>query len=440
MKNVPVLSKPRIYPSWASRAYRQLRLFNAYLQHKFYKTYHRVWTPLFLEKNQWSDQETIMELQLEGLKALLQHAKTHTPYYKNYPEVKEMEDLEDMPILTKKNIHENYDKLLVKAVPGTVVTSSGTVSISTIMRDNRLSNKWGTERFQNWHNAPNNKQCFLWGSIYTTDKPILYGDKLYLPVDSLNTREDALNYLNMINDFKPGRLRAYVSGVRFLAHFALEEGITPKVGVIETTAEMLPPEARDLIEEAFQCPVFNFYSSEECAAMAQDCEEHDGLHINAERYIIEEVEGNLLITDLLNYSMPLVRYDIQDMGQLSRKKCPCGRGLPMIKNIEGRVIDFLYTISGKWIPSLSPRDSIIGDYLWVSKYQWVQTEQGKATLRIQPWPDMKVPSMEEIEKAIKKHWKEDELEIKPEIVDSMILTKSGKQIFVVTDLHPWEMN
>jgi phenylacetate-CoA ligase len=410
------------------------------LKHRFDKSYYRVWTPWFLEENQWNDQDTIRELQLEGLKALLQHARTHTSFYKGYPEITELDDLETIPILTKQIIHDNYDRLLVKTVPGTVVTSSGTVSVSTIMRDNRLSDKWGAERFQNWHSAPNYKQCFLWGAIYTTEKPVLYGGKLYLPVDSLNTREDALNYLKMINDFKPGRLRAYVSGARFLAHFALEEGITPEVGVIETTAEMLHPEARNLIEEAFQCPVFNFYSSEECSALAQDCGEHDELHINAERYIVEEVDGNLLITDLLNYSMPLVRYDIQDLGQLSNRSCPCGRGLPLIKNIEGRVIDFLYTKSGKWVPSLSPRDADIGDIRWVSKYQWIQAEQGKVTLRIQPWPDMEVPRMEEIERAIKMRWPEDELEVKPEIVDSMIMTKSGKQIFVVTDLRPWEMN
>ena len=432
--------KKRIYPLWASLTYKQLRRINSYYQYRFNKTYYRVWNPWFLETNQWNDQESIQNIQLEGLKALLQHAKKNTNYYKNYPEIESIDDLKNMPILSKQIIHDNYDRLLVNNVPGTIVTSSGTISVSTIMRDNRLNNKWGEDRFQNWHKVPNTKQCFLWGALYTTDKPILFGDKLFLPVDSLNTREDALNYLKMISSFKPHRIRAYVSGIRFLAHYALEEGIRPMVGAIETNSEVLSQEARTLIEEAFQCPVFNFYSSEECSAMAQDCEEHGDLHINAERYIIEEADGKLLVTDLLNYSMPLIRYDIQDLVQLSNKKCPCDRGLPLIKNVEGRVIDFLYTKSGKWIPSFSPSHTSIEDYHWISKYQWVQTEQGKATLRIQPWPDMEIPSRKEIERGISMRWPKDELDVQPEIVDSMILTKSGKQIFVITDLYPWEMS
>ena len=77
----------KLYPSWALYSFKQLRLLRAYFRHKFDKTYYRVWTPWFLEKNQWNDEEEIKKLQLEGLKSLLKHAKKNTSFYKDYPEI-----------------------------------------------------------------------------------------------------------------------------------------------------------------------------------------------------------------------------------------------------------------------------------------------------------------------------------------------------------------
>lgn len=429
-----------LYPSWAIESYRYLKLSRAYIRKKINTGYYRVWNPWFLTENQWRPKEEIRELQLEGLKTLVKHCRENTSYYKKLPEIKSLEDLEKIPILTKGLIHDNFNRLRANNISGHIIHTGGTVSMCTIFKDNRLKMDWGEDRFHSWFGVPRKKICYLWGIIDITEKPLLYSNRLYLPVDSLNTREDAIKYLQMIDDFKPDRIQSYVFGIRFLAHFALKEGIRPKVGVIYTSAEVLTPEARKEIEEAFQCEVYNFYGSREMGSMAQDCEEHGDLHINAERYIIEEVDGKLLFTDLLNYAMPLIRYENQDLGALSSSKCRCGRGLPLMKPPEGRVWDLLLSKTGKWIKA-GTHDLIEADELfkWVSAYQFVQEEKGKVTLLLQPWSeDEEVPCMDSITKAIQHLWPIEEMETRVEIVESLRVSPTGKQMFIITEFKPWE--
>jgi phenylacetate-CoA ligase len=429
----------KLYPSWAINAYSYVKLTRAYLRKQLNKTYYRVWNPWFLEENQWRTGEEILELQQEGLNALLEHAKKNTSYYKELPKIGSIEELAELPILSKDDIHRNFKELQVKNIPGQEVRTSGTVSKSTYIKDDRLNVDWGEHRFQKWYNVPNKKLCYLWSTYDITDKPLLYSNRLYLPIDTMNTREDAIDYLGLIEKFKPDRMQTYPSSIRFLAHFALKEGIKPEIGVIYSSAEMLTNEVRKLIEEAFHCKVYDFYGSRELGSMAQNCDENHDLHINAERYIVEEVEGKLLFTDLLNYAMPLIRYENQDLGELSNSACPCGRGLPLMKPPTGRITDFLYTSSGKWIRPNSHNILSGSDmFQWSSGWQFIQEEQGKVIVVLQPWDDIEeIPSIHLLESTLQTLWPIEEMEVKCEIVEALRLSPSGKQIKLIRPFHPW---
>jgi len=228
--------------------------------------------------------------------------------------------------------------------------------------------------------------------------------------------------------------------MRFLAHYALKEGIRPDVGVIQTACENLVPEARRELEEAFQCEVYNFYGSRELGSMAQDCEIHGDLHVDAERYIVEEVDGRLLFTDLLNYAMPLIRYENQDTGELSGAKCPCGRGLPTLKSIVGRTFDYLLTKKDEWI-NLHTLVHPIHEHEvfdWVEAFQFRQVEKGKVTVLLKPWSDSeKIPDFDALKKILYEQVLRDELDVCIEIVDSLIPSRSGKQVRLITDFSPW---
>jgi phenylacetate-CoA ligase len=132
-------------------------------------------------------------------------------------------------------------------------------------------------------------------------------------------------------------------------------------GVI-AAAEPLFEGVRRTIEEAFEAPVYNTYGSREFMSLAGECEQRDGLHINAENVIVEagsdgEEPSNIIVTDLHNYGMPFIRYEIGDLGGLKDGRCACGRGLPRLRRVEGRVLDTLRAadgrvVSGEFFPHL----------------------------------------------------------------------------------------
>jgi len=429
-----------MYPYFISRGYRLYKNSIGLIRSKFDKSYFKIWNSSFLNRSQWFSEEQIKDLQLEGLKKLVDHARRNTRYYKDLPNIRSIDDLEKIPILTKRGIRENFNLLRAANVHGFQVRTGGTVSKSTTIKDKRLRFDFGQERFLAWYKHPLRRICHLQGSLKSGLAPVRKGRYLFLPIESLRTRRDAIYYLGSIEQFKPDLIRAYANPLRFLAHYALKEGIRPDVQVIQSAWENLFPESRKDIEEAFQCDVYNFYGSMELGAMAQDCEMHGELHINAERYIVEEVDDRLIFTDLLNYAMPLIRYENQDTGELSDRRCPCGRGLPTLNSLVGRSIDYLLTKRNTWMhttPLASPIRKY-DEFDWVESFQFRQVEKGKVTFLLKPWSDSeKIPDLAELTKILHKRISRDDLDISIEVVDSLALSKSGKQIRVITNFTPW---
>jgi phenylacetate-CoA ligase len=108
---------------------------------------------------------------------------------------------------------------------------------------------------------------------------------------------------------------------------------------------------RRTIEKAFGCEVFDYYGSREIGAIAAECEEHYGYHVSAENVVLEFVRdgehvsagenGVILVTSLRNFGMPFIRYAIGDVGRPSDDVCGCGRGLPLMASVEGRISQFM---------------------------------------------------------------------------------------------------
>jgi phenylacetate-CoA ligase len=102
--------------------------------------------------------------------------------------------------------------------------------------------------------------------------------------------------------------------------------------------------------------MFNTYGCREFMSLAGECETHDGLHVNAENVLVETAlpaaagPSEVIVTDLHNYGMPFIRYAVGDLAVLDDSPCRCGRGLPKIQRIEGRVLDALRTADGRTVP------------------------------------------------------------------------------------------
>jgi len=159
-------------------------------------------------------------------------------------------------------------------------------------------------------------------------------------------------FVDMLEKFNPEVIRGYATPVYMMAKYLLKAGIDivrPKSVI--TSAEVLFDPMRKTIEEALGCPVFDFYGCREIGAIASECQEHSGYHIAAENVVVEfarngepvscEEKGSILLTGLRNYGMPLIRYENGDVGKPTTDACSCGRGLPLMESLEGRITQFL---------------------------------------------------------------------------------------------------
>lgn len=330
--------------------------------------------------------EKIMEIQSRRLKSLLIHARDNTEYYKQLfsdysfdPEKFEsVEQLDVLPILTKKIIRDNTDRLLAKNITESerhMSMTGGTSGVrmsfyrSNSCRAHRLAVQWRSDAWTGWE--PNESMVYFWpiirdiGSITGTKQDLISqyitGFKAYL-TNVLN-REVCGQIVDSINKFKPGLIRCFPTPTVIIAEYIINNNISlPGIKGIVTSGEPLYSRQRDILERAFNSRVFNLYASREVGTVAAECKAHEDMHISVDSLVVEVTDngkrlpvgkfGEILITDLLNYAFPLIRYRIHDFGQLSDEICPCGMEYPLMKNVVGRTNDIFYDINGNKIVSV----------------------------------------------------------------------------------------
>ena len=331
-----------------------------------------------LRKTQFDAPEVIRERQRAALKAQLQHAWDTVPYYRAawgragvHPgDVKCLADLEAFPILTKADIrrHERalvscaYDvaKLRVKrtsgstGVPLTIYCDEPAMqwkTACTIRSDEWSGWRLGQRVAKVWGN-PEYRHFGLKGRL----RNFFFDRAVYL--DTLNLNDERIaEFARTIHRHRPGLIFGHAHSLYLLACSLKKTGVMDvRPNGIISTAMLLHDWQRAAIEKVFGCKVTNRYGCEEVSLIASECEEHRGLHVNADS-IYHEVPGGgtgkLLVTDLTNRAMPLIRYEIGDVVEMSDRRCKCGRGLPLIERIEGREADYVLTPAGRLISGIS---------------------------------------------------------------------------------------
>ncbi len=330
-----------------------------------------------LEESQWWSPQQLEELQNEKLRQIIQHAYENVPYYRRIfderglkpKDVQTKEDLKLLPILTKDDVRDHFDDLVAKNYirfkPTLSHTSGSTGQPLTYYIDRNLSALIKATVWRHWHwcnikygeliavfrgtliNEFGNKQRCSWK---------MESNQIHFSTFEMS-KEIVIDYVRKLNEFKPALIRGYPASLEILAQFIKEnnlKGHSPKA--IHTSSEMVLSEQREIIEEAFGAPLFDWYGHGESTICAGECEYHEGMHLNSEFGYTEfiktkETEGmenvyNIISTSLWNYSIPLIRYDTEDLAFLGNPKCPCGRNLPLIKKIVGRQADIIEGING----------------------------------------------------------------------------------------------
>lgn len=335
-----------------------------------------------LEETQWWPWQDIQTFQMHKLVSLLQHAYKKVPFYQRRfadaglrPEaIRGPDDLPRLPILTKSEIQNHCHELLAEGTDPSRLTENQTGGSTghplTFYQDSNYRAWKDADLLRNYRMAGYKlgmRWAFLWGSDYDArEHKGWFGylkDRFIYNLLWINTFNLSVTTLTeqveQLIRFKPQILVAYVSSATLLARLAKELEIGDiSLQAIQTSAEILTPNDRQLLEATFNCPVFNRYGCREVSNIAHECEAHNGLHILAENNLVEIVkengqrgkpgeEGRIVVTNLNNYAMPFIRYDTEDVGVYNDHVCPCGRGLPLLATVKGRSTDVFTSPSGK---------------------------------------------------------------------------------------------
>jgi phenylacetate-CoA ligase len=210
------------------------------------------------------------------------------------------------------------------------------------------------------------------------------------------TEDDMANCINLINRFRPKMIRAYADAIYEISRFVSRRGLTVKAPeLIHTGAGVLHDFMRGEIERVFGCPVYDHYGSREVGSLASECSSHDGLHIMMEHNLIEVLAtggrpcrpgepGEIVVTNLNNYAMPLIRYKIGDIGiRLDDGVCPCGCTYPRLKQVIGRTGDIFIGEKGQIVlPAFFIHLlGVIFNRADLKKFQVIQKEKGKLIVK-----------------------------------------------------------
>jgi phenylacetate-CoA ligase len=424
-----------------------------------------------LEKTQFLSPAEIRRLQIKNLRFLTAHAYTTVPYYHSIfkkrrlrpDDIKTLSDLKKLPILTKTIIRRNFADLVSQDFPKNQLIPYSTGGTGSplqfyVTKENLSWEIAAGYRAFGWAGYKLGDRCFLiWGarrdlnsvssSLSTLLQRIVVVDPFVLSDEILG------NFANMLIKFKPKIIRGYSMPVYMTAKYMVEKGIDivrPKAVI--TSAETLVTSMRKTIEEAFECPVFDFYGSREVASIASECQEHTGYHISAENVVVEFIrdgeevspgeDGIILLSGLKNYGMPLIRYELGDVGEPSNEICNCGRGLPLMKAIKGYESQFLSALdkkSGKTVPVSSHIDYFI-DLLESppASYRIIQERLNHVIIKIAGGEHCSNKDVDLLIRELRNCLGKD-VEIEVQFVDILPPLPSGKRSPVISKVNPFEV-
>ncbi len=356
-----------------------------------------------IEQSQWWPPERIERHRLERLREFLRIVAATVPYYGQLfrssafdpASIRALADLAAIPFLTKSIIRSNPEALKARSITGltryNTGGSSGEPLVFYIGKD-RVSHdvaaKWRATRW--WGVDIGDPEIVVWGSpieLGAQDWARSLRDRVLrttlLPAFEMSeSRLDA--FVAEIRARQPVMLFGYPSALAHIARHAASRGHALNdlgIRVAFVTSERLYPEQREQIMRTFGCPVANGYGGRDAGFIAHECPA-GGMHITAEDIIVEIVDaegrpqppgaaGEIVVTHMATGSFPFIRYRTGDVGVLDDRMCACGRGLPLIKEIQGRTTDFVVAQDGTVMHGLA-LVYVLRDLPGIAKFKIVQ--------------------------------------------------------------------
>lgn len=454
---------------WRRRWFKVFELF--FPLHHWVISYNAVKYYHDLKRSQWLEPKEMKKYQEKKLRQLITHVYYHVPFYRDTfnclnlrPEdIQTIDDLRKLPIIDKQVVRENmllgmlsdsHDKSKILKV----TTSGSTGEPFVIFAEKKqLEMRWAaTLRSMEWTGYEfGDHQIRLWHKHLGMKTTEVYKELLdawfcrrrFIPAYEIS--EDNLNlFVQNVMKFRPVLLDGYAESYNLISQYLRHNNYTGhKPKGIMSSGQTLSRQSRQRIEQAFDCKVYDKYGAREFAGgVAYQCGEQDGYHIVAECNIVEIIKdgrpalpgemGEIIITELNNYAMPLIRYKLGDVAIAvdQKKQCACGRGLPLMGEVQGRIQAIIVGTNKQLIPGTFFA-RLFADYDYaIRQFQVVQTKFGEITIKIVKANLYQDNILEHVTGEIKKHIGED-IKINIEFVEVVPLGITGKRHHSVSLLN-----
>lgn len=413
----------------------------------------------YLEKTQWLNKVDLQKLQFKRFKRLLIHAYENVPHYHRcykkanfHPRnFNSFDDLPKIPILEKSTIRLELDTMLSRNVSKNKLEcwhTSGTTAFPVKLYRGKTDLSWavGAElRGYSWAGyKAGDKLGLVWAYERDVARDFKFRLKNFLKRRRIHnvaflSEKSMAKFAETLHRFNPDFIRGYTYSTRLFAAYLQQNDrfrINPRA--VFTVSSNLFPHYQRTIEEAFNCRVYDYYSSNEVSHIAAECEAHEGLHISEENILLEILEGDepvnageegeVLVTNLNSYSMPFIRYKIGDLAKKLSDVCSCGRAHSLIK-LRGRTYEYFLNSDGSFT-SLRDFATVFED-LPISEFQVVQESLDEIVIKIVRGSGYIDAHTEFIEKNIKLRGS---AVIRVELIDSTPSEKSGKPRYLVSKI------
>ena len=436
-----------------------------------------------LEKTEQLSPDELKELQSKKLRALVKHSYENVPYYHwlfdqanlNPDDIKTVDDITKIPIVNKQVMIESFPlNTTVKnysELKYCESSSSGTTGEQFLFLRDRYTRIWTKALlFRCWKwigYTLGDPYSYLWVARSETEydeefvksRKYLYnelflmhrnmdGPNLTRWADFLMSYEidNAIldSWVEQLKKHNPRIIYGFTSVIYLLAKFLEYRGITDiKPQAVLTAGITLFESQREYIKSQFECDLFDAYGGDGMV-VSHECQEHAGYHIMSEGVICEFIKdgepaspgerGAIVLTNLNNYMMPFIRYSIEDVGIPSDDVCPCGRGLPLMERIEGRIADIIRAPNGNHVFPHYFLKIFGNETSWMEEWQILQETESRLRIKVVKNNEYPPGRLESLSQVIRGDL--GELDIEFEFVESIPPSTSGKKRFTISEVPP----
>ncbi len=419
-----------------------------------------------LEQSEWWSRERIEADRAQRLRSFLAEIGQRVPYYRTLfgqlgfdpQSVRSLADLRRLPTLTKPIIRAQVEQLKADGHgPLTRYNTGGSSGEPLVFymgksrKSHDVAAKWRATRW--WGVDIGDPELVVWGSpveLGTQDRVRQLRDGLMrstlLPAFEMSAA-NLDRFVEVIRSVRPAMLFGYPSSLSLIAAHARSTGrAMDRLGirVAFVTSEKLYPEQERIIREVFGCPVANGYGARDAGFIAHQCPA-GSLHISAEHVIVETLlpdgtpaapgeAGEIVTTHMATAEFPFVRYRTGDIGVLDDSPCSCGRGLPVLREVQGRTTDFVVARDGTIMHGLALIYTV-RDLPGVERFRIEQMSLDQTVVKIVAGPAFDAACEERIVRDFRMRLGQ-AVDVRIEKVDEIRNEASGKYRYVVSHVKP----